>query len=140
MQENPTFDDEAAEDEFQAPVQDEFQVKGDLQITLKVASGLPNADLIISKNDGFVICTIGGQTLQTQIVDNVTSTDGALVWNETLTFSQPAKDAVMTIQVRKTPSWPRSWASFSLLSLYSHRNSRANLHCLGQPHTFLAIR
>ena len=26
-------------------------------------------------------------------------------------------------KVRKTPSWPRSWANFSLLSLYSHRNS-----------------
>jgi hypothetical protein len=25
-------------------------------------------------------------------------------------------------EVRKTPSWPRSWANFSLLSLYSHRN------------------
>jgi hypothetical protein len=40
--------------------------------------------------------------------------------------------------VRKTPSWPRSWANFSLLSLYSHRNARANLHRLGQPNTFLA--
>jgi hypothetical protein len=26
-------------------------------------------------------------------------------------------------QVRKTPSWPRSWANFSLLQLYSHRNT-----------------
>ena len=26
-------------------------------------------------------------------------------------------------QVRKTPSWPRSWANFSLLWLYSHRNA-----------------
>ena len=25
--------------------------------------------------------------------------------------------------VRKMPSWARSWANFSLLSLYSHRNS-----------------
>jgi hypothetical protein len=43
--------------------------------------------------------------------------------------------------VRKTPSWPRSWANFCLLSLYSaysHRNAWANLHLLGQPNTFLA--
>jgi hypothetical protein len=42
------------------------------------------------------------------------------------------------LQVRKTPSWPRSWANFSPLSLCSHRNGRANLHILGQPNTFLA--
>ena len=41
-------------------------------------------------------------------------------------------------QVRKTPSWPRSWANFSLLWLYSHNNAWANLHLLGQPNTFLA--
>jgi hypothetical protein len=44
-------------------------------------------------------------------------------------------------QVRKTLSWPRSWANFSLLSalqLCSHRNAWANLHLLGQPNTFLA--
>jgi hypothetical protein len=40
--------------------------------------------------------------------------------------------------VRKTPGWPRSWASFSLLQLYSHRDAWANLHLLGQPNTFLA--
>jgi hypothetical protein len=43
-------------------------------------------------------------------------------------------------QVRKTLSWPRSWANFSLLSLYSHWNAWANLHLLGQPNTFLARR
>ena len=42
--------------------------------------------------------------------------------------------------VRKTPSWPRSWANFSLSSLYSHRNAWADLHRLGQPNTFLACR
>ena len=26
-------------------------------------------------------------------------------------------------EVRKAPGWPRSWANFSLLSLYSHRNA-----------------
>jgi hypothetical protein len=41
-------------------------------------------------------------------------------------------------QVRKTPSWPRSWANFSLFCLYSHRNVWANSHLLGQPNTFLA--
>ena len=40
--------------------------------------------------------------------------------------------------MRKTPSWPRSWANFSLLSLYSHRNAWANVHLLGQPNTFIA--
>ena len=42
-------------------------------------------------------------------------------------------------QVRMTPSWPRSWANFSLSQLYSHRNAWANLHRLGQPNNFLAI-
>jgi hypothetical protein len=38
-------------------------------------------------------------------------------------------------KVRKLTSWPRSWANFSLLQLYSHRNAWANLHLLGQPDT-----
>jgi hypothetical protein len=42
------------------------------------------------------------------------------------------------VQVRTTPSWPRSWANFSLLSLYPHRNAWANLDILGQSNTFLA--
>ena len=41
-------------------------------------------------------------------------------------------------QVRKTPSWPKTWANFSLLQLCSHWNVWANLHLLGQPNTFLA--
>jgi hypothetical protein len=41
-------------------------------------------------------------------------------------------------QVRKTPSWPRSWANVRSLSLYSHRNAWANLHLLGQPNTLRA--
>ena len=36
-----------------------------------------------------------------------------------------------TPKVRKTPSWPRSWASFSPLWLYFHRNALANFHVLG---------
>jgi hypothetical protein len=43
-------------------------------------------------------------------------------------------------KVRKMPSWPRSWANFSPLQLYPHRNVWANLHLLGQPDTFLATR
>jgi NADPH oxidase len=34
-------------------------------------------------------------------------------------------------KVRKTPSWPRSWANFSLLWLCSYWNAWANLHLLG---------
>ena len=30
------------------------------------------------------------------------------------------------VQVRKTPSWPRSWANFSLLYLHSPRNAWTN--------------
>jgi hypothetical protein len=44
------------------------------------------------------------------------------------------------LQVRKTPSWPRSWANFSLLQLYSRRNAWANLDIFGQPNIFLARR
>ena len=42
-------------------------------------------------------------------------------------------------QVRKTPSWPRSRANFSLLSPYAHRNAWVNVHLLGQHNTFFAI-
>jgi hypothetical protein len=41
-------------------------------------------------------------------------------------------------RVRKTPSWPGSWANSSLFPLCSHRNARANSHLLGQPNIFLA--
>jgi hypothetical protein len=43
-------------------------------------------------------------------------------------------------EVRKTPSWPRSRANFSLLWSYSFWNAWANWHLLGQPNTFLARR
>jgi hypothetical protein len=47
----------------------------------------------------------------------------------------------MTVQpsVRKPPSWPRSWANFSLLWLYSHRSAWANLHILGEPNNSLTL-
>ena len=32
------------------------------------------------------------------------------------------------LALRKTPSWPRSWANCSLVPLYSHMNAWANLH------------
>jgi hypothetical protein len=34
-------------------------------------------------------------------------------------------------KVRKMPSWPRSWANFSLLQLYSHRNAWGQLASSG---------
>ena len=39
-------------------------------------------------------------------------------------------------QVRKTPCWPRSWANFSLLYLYSHMSAWANWRLLGRPDAF----
>ena len=43
-------------------------------------------------------------------------------------------------RVRRTPSWPRSWANFSLLQLYSNTNAWDNLHRLGRPNTLLSLR
>jgi hypothetical protein len=51
---------------------------------------------------------------------------------------RPRPPAAIHNQVRKTPSWPRSWASFSLLLLYSHGNAWASWRLLGQPNTCLA--
>ena len=58
---------------------------------------------------------------------------GVAVWACT-----EAPDGATALQVRSTPSWPGSWANRSLVSLYFHRNARANLHLLGQPDTFHA--
>ena len=52
-------------------------------------------------------------------------------------YENPKTKAVL-LKVRKTPRWPRSWANYSLLQLYSNCNAWANLHILGQPNTFLA--
>jgi hypothetical protein len=41
-------------------------------------------------------------------------------------------------QVRQTPCWPRRWANFSLLHLYSRGNAPANWHLLGHPDAVLA--
>ena len=45
-------------------------------------------------------------------------------------------ELIETTKVRKTPSWPRSWANSSLFPLCSHRNAWANRHLLGRPKTF----
>ena len=50
----------------------------------------------------------------------------------------PQVVARFTLQVRKAPSWPRSWADFSLSWLYSHRNAWASLRLLGHPDAFHA--
>jgi hypothetical protein len=55
-----------------------------------------------------------------------------------LSFKPTLVNEGTTPKVRTTPSWPRSWANFSLLWLYSHRNAWANLHLLVQPNTLLA--
>ena len=49
--------------------------------------------------------------------------------------AQMYREEHAALQVRKTPSWPRSWANFGLLELYFHRNAWANLHLLGQPNS-----
>jgi hypothetical protein len=56
-----------------------------------------------------------------------------------LSEEQQTDQLLRMLQVRKTPSWPRSWANFSLLPLYSHRNAWANLHSVDQPNTFVAV-
>jgi hypothetical protein len=48
---------------------------------------------------------------------------------EAVTDEEPWSEADR--QVRKTPSWPRSWANFSPLWLYSHRNIWADLQSNG---------
>ena len=64
----------------------------------------------------------------------VANVDGANLQLNSLVLEE-----IFTTQVREeTPSWPRSWANFSLLQLYSHRNAWANLQLLGQPDTLLA--
>jgi hypothetical protein len=45
--------------------------------------------------------------------------------------SQSPGGTMLRQQVIKPPSWPRSWANFSLLQLYFHRNVWANLHLWG---------
>jgi hypothetical protein len=45
-----------------------------------------------------------------------------------------------TWQVRKTPSWHRSWANSSRVELYSCRIAWANLRLLGQPKTLFSLQ
>jgi hypothetical protein len=62
----------------------------------------------------------------------------AVVGGSVASDDAAAYDDGAAYKARKTPSWPRSWATFSLLQLYSRRNSWANLHLLGQTNTILA--
>ena len=39
----------------------------------------------------------------------------------------PEEESLVLYQVRKSPSWPRSWSKCRLLSLYSRTNARADL-------------
>ena len=48
--------------------------------------------------------------------------------------------AAVVPKVRKTPSWPRSWANFSLLWLCYHRDARANLCILWANLTPLSLK
>jgi hypothetical protein len=48
-------------------------------------------------------------------------------------------DAAAT-QVRKPPSWPRSWTNFSRLLLYSHSDAWANLHLFGDKLTPFSLQ
>ena len=52
------------------------------------------------------------------------------------TYARPPGLGRVGLQVRKTPSWPRNCANFSLLQLHSHPNVWANLYLLGQPTPF----
>jgi hypothetical protein len=65
--------------------------------------------------------------------------EGGALWTGAA-YADVQKLVAHVDKVRKTPSWPRSWANFSPLQLCSHRNAWANLHLLGQPNSFYARR
>ena len=54
-----------------------------------------------------------------------------LVDNEQFRFGHALKPEKTGAKVRRTPSWPRSWANSSPLWLHSRRSAWANLHRLG---------
>ena len=83
---------------------------------------------------GSVIRRVEGRPVRTQaLLCELLAAKAAAEPTEPVEF-----EFTVGIQVRKTPSWPRSWANFNPLSLYSHRNAWASLHLLGQTNTFLA--
>jgi hypothetical protein len=81
-------------------------------------------------------------TQTTKMVESRGKKSKRMYWakgeHKNMIYSQVIGDVVLAAKVRKTPSWPRSWANFNFLSLYPRRNAWANLHLLGQPNTFLA--
>jgi hypothetical protein len=60
----------------------------------------------------------------------------AVARGQQLARGEAEAEAKSAGQVRKAPSWPRSWANCSLFQLHSHSNAWANLQLLGQPYTF----
>ena len=87
-------------------------------------------------------CMYLGMSLEEVVTKATLAPAEAIGWSDrigTLGLGRCADIAVLRLdEVRKTPSWPRSWANFSLFQLYSHRNAWANLHIWEQPNTFLA--
>jgi hypothetical protein len=97
---------------------------------------IPNyqPSLSCKNEDGGYVCSGSWNSSGVFAVGN--ATDGAL---DECGFTGCSSGLVLGAQVRKAPSWPRSWANFSSpLSLHSHWDAWANLHVLGQPDTFLA--
>jgi hypothetical protein len=74
-------------------------------------------------------------TKQQQFADDTANASAELHWPGYIHWDYATVDG-NAIKVRKTPSWPRSWANFSLSQLCSHSNAWANLHLLGHPDTF----
>jgi hypothetical protein len=75
-----------------------------------------------------------GDGRQVQANKEIVTVASVSVDRRTVTLTAPlANNHVGQIvdQVRKTPSWPRSWANCSPVQLYSHRNAWANLHLFG---------
>ena len=75
-----------------------------------------------------------GDGRQVQANKEIVTVASVSVDRRTVTLTAPlANNHVGQIvdQVRKTPSWPRSWANYSPVQLYSHRNAWANLHLFG---------
>jgi hypothetical protein len=67
--------------------------------------------------------------MQGQLVDGSKRSSGELSMKDLVGRRDAAIVAVLQgLKVRQAPSWPTSWANFSLLQLYSHRNAWTNSH------------